>query len=333
SYNNVTTSCVYVGTGEDENGDKYKPDVKNLMSYARKECRFIFSPMQHDIMEYTAAFVRNKFTCTDPALVTEAITINGFCPGQTMAVSYHVNLPFYPGNTFTAELSASNGSFLNPEILGTVQDIFSGTLNVQLPLNASGNQYKIRVVSSDPALTSLTNGHNLIITNVLPNVSFSALSSICLGHELELSGGNPVGGIYSGLGVADGVFTANSAGSGTHNISYIFTNACTTLTATQSLEVETCLGIESASINGFGVDVFPNPAKENVMVKGAGFEAGKISIELFRITGELVQQEVIIQTGNEVFQKELSLSSCAAGIYFIKVSSALGSKVEKLIVY
>jgi len=58
--------------------------------------------------------------------------------------------------------------------------------------------------------------------------------------SLSLSGGSPIGGSYSGTGVnsTTGVFSANTAGIGTHTITYSFTNSnnCT-YTATDDIEV------------------------------------------------------------------------------------------------
>ncbi|MEM5564232.1 T9SS type A sorting domain-containing protein [Psychroserpens sp. AS72] len=46
-YGNVNTSCNYVGTATDANGEDFVPDPLNLMSYSRKECRTLFSSGQY----------------------------------------------------------------------------------------------------------------------------------------------------------------------------------------------------------------------------------------------------------------------------------------------
>jgi len=58
-----------------------------------------------------------------------------------------------------------------------------------------------------------------------PSVSFSALSPICVSAPaFALSGGSPAGGTYSGPGVSGGMFNPTTAGSGTHTITYTYTN-------------------------------------------------------------------------------------------------------------
>lgn len=43
---NVNDACEYTANTRDSNGDPYKPDPSNIMSYSRKECRTYFSPEQ-----------------------------------------------------------------------------------------------------------------------------------------------------------------------------------------------------------------------------------------------------------------------------------------------
>lgn len=59
----VTSSCVYIGTETDANGDTYNPNTHNIMSYSRKACRDFFSVEQYAAISYTALNVRNYFSC------------------------------------------------------------------------------------------------------------------------------------------------------------------------------------------------------------------------------------------------------------------------------
>ncbi|WP_233507501.1 PKD domain-containing protein [Adhaeribacter pallidiroseus] len=71
-----------------------------------------------------------------------------------------------------------------------------------------------------------------------PNVSFASLIPVCLGQSvINLTGGFPEGGTYSGNGVSNGIFNPHEAGVGTHLITYSYTlNGCTT-TATRDIIV------------------------------------------------------------------------------------------------
>lgn len=63
SYTNVNSSCVYIGSDTDANGDTYVPDPNNVMSYSRKECRTFFSPQQYARLYATFHTTRNNFNC------------------------------------------------------------------------------------------------------------------------------------------------------------------------------------------------------------------------------------------------------------------------------
>lgn len=74
------------------------------------------------------------------------------CPGGTVRLTFSTGCVFFPENTFTAELSNASGSFASPTPLGTVSP---GMNNVTIPMGTpAGTGYKIRVVSSNPSLTS-----------------------------------------------------------------------------------------------------------------------------------------------------------------------------------
>lgn len=63
-YATVNISCVYTGTVTDGNGMPYTPDVTNIMSYSRKECRFYFSPMQYAVLHTTMQNDRSYLYCS-----------------------------------------------------------------------------------------------------------------------------------------------------------------------------------------------------------------------------------------------------------------------------
>ena len=65
-----------------------------------------------------------------------------------------------------------------------------------------------------------------IQSNPTPNVSLTSFNPVCQGSDsIILSGGLPTGGVYSGVGVANGFFYPSVAGVGTHDITYTYTNA------------------------------------------------------------------------------------------------------------
>ncbi len=87
--------------------------------------------------------------------------------------------------------------------------------------------------------------------NQLPQVTFSPLNTVCNNSSsFALTHGSPVGGAYSGTGVANGNFDPAQAGTGTHLISYTYTdaNGCEA-TASQSITVGTSPNVTFSAIN------------------------------------------------------------------------------------
>ncbi len=80
---------------------------------------------------------------------------------------------------------------------------------------------------------------NTITVNAAPTVTLSSYSPLCSNSQpLTLSGGSPAGGSYSGTGVSNGQFNPSTAGTGSHTITYVYTNsnACSD-TATSTITV------------------------------------------------------------------------------------------------
>lgn len=113
---------------------------------------------------------------------------NRFCPGSSFDLSYTVQggTPL-TGNVYTAQLSNSVGDFANPVIIGTLTSVAtSGVIAVTLPLAASGNFYRIRVLSSSPAYTGNNNGADLVIQKPFTG-TISGSDAVTVGIETPYS--------------------------------------------------------------------------------------------------------------------------------------------------
>jgi subtilisin-like proprotein convertase family protein len=112
------------------------------------------------------------FTVTGTGLqsiATGTITGSPFCVGNTattsVSVPYTVVGSYTAGNTFTAVLSNSSGSFASGTTnIGTATSTTSGSITATIPASVgAGTLYRIRVVSSTPAVTGTDNGTNLTV--------------------------------------------------------------------------------------------------------------------------------------------------------------------------
>jgi hypothetical protein len=81
-----------------------------------------------------------------------------------IAVNFTSTAVFTNNNTFKAELSNANGSFAAPVEIGTLNGSTAGAINATVPNGSSaGSGYRIRVVSTDPAITGSNNGSDFTI--------------------------------------------------------------------------------------------------------------------------------------------------------------------------
>lgn len=84
------------------------------------------------------------------------------------------------------------------------------------------------------------------------------------------------------------------------------------------------LSVENPVLDNI-ISIYPNPVKDIVNIAIKDNSTIK-TIELYDIQGRLLQTQVV----NNI-SSELNLSSRANGMYFVKINTDLGSKVEKLI--
>ncbi|MBL4657650.1 MAG: hypothetical protein JKX73_06590, partial [Flavobacteriales bacterium] len=148
-------------------------------------------------------------TITDPFCVTAS-------SGASATVPY-TSTGSFSSNTYTAQLSNSSGSFASPTNIGTdVSDANSGSISATIPAGtASGTGYRIRVISSSPALTGTDNGTNLSVVNGASNVTLTPISDE--NGQVTINWTNPTACFTEVLivGKANGSVTASPSGDGT----------------------------------------------------------------------------------------------------------------------
>lgn len=92
------------------------------------------------------------------------VNASAYCIGDAIDVSYSKTGSFTSGNIFSLELSDNTGSFTSPVVIGTLTSSVMGTINGTIPLSTlNGTQYKVRIVSSTPVVTSPNNGSDIVV--------------------------------------------------------------------------------------------------------------------------------------------------------------------------
>jgi hypothetical protein len=119
-----------------------------------------------DRVYQSATATGNPLSQATTGVSTSAISGSPFCVGggdaASVSVPYTITGAFTAGNIFTAQLSNASGSFASPTSIGTLSSTVAGTITASIPAaTVAGTGYRIRVVSSTPAISGSDNGSNL----------------------------------------------------------------------------------------------------------------------------------------------------------------------------
>ncbi|MEO5642295.1 MAG: T9SS type A sorting domain-containing protein [Bacteroidia bacterium] len=151
------------------------------------------------------------------------------------------------------------------------------------------------------------------VTLVLP------MDTVCgnLPATIMLTGESPAGGTFSGTAVTGNTFDPFAAGVGIHFITYTFTDVsgCTG-TATDSIFVDGCLGITSASVTEQW-SLFPNPTNAAITIATSEEINSDVIVEVYSADGKLIRSENKQQTKTII----LDMTSQPVGVYFIRITA------------
>jgi hypothetical protein len=97
----------------------------------------------------------------------------------TIPVNFTSNVLFDPTNVFSVELSDATGDFTSATIIGTLVSNNVEAINVSIPNGTpAGTSYKMRVVSSNPAITGTECDNDIIIDQFNNAISGDATQTI-----------------------------------------------------------------------------------------------------------------------------------------------------------
>ncbi|MCE9539902.1 MAG: T9SS type A sorting domain-containing protein [Bacteroidetes bacterium] len=172
-----------------------------------------------------------------------------------------------------------------------------------------------------------------VTVNPLPTVTLASFTTTPCSDDapFALVGGLPAGGTYSGIGVTSGTtFNPGSAGAiqGV-TYTYIDLNGCANV-ATSNMTVVFCTGIEEYTSEN--VSVYPNPTTTgifNITLRNAS--STEMMISIIDIQGKEVYKALEKNISAD-YKKEINIMHLAKGIYYIKLSTDVEVKIQKLIV-
>ncbi len=178
-------------------------------------------PGTHEVI-YTVTYPNGCIAADTINIVVNDLPVVDFTASPTNicinASSVAINTVNPLGGTFSG--NGVSGNNFSPQLAGVGTHIINYTYT---DINGC--------VNSDTSVFTV---------NTLPNVTFSTLNNVCNGlAAFNLTGGNPQGGAYSGVGVTGGnLFNPAVSGPGSFNITYTYTDSNNCVgSAVQSLAV------------------------------------------------------------------------------------------------
>jgi hypothetical protein len=233
----------------------------------------------------------------------------GTCAGSSVIVRYRVTGgSFSTGNRFTAQLSNAFGQFTNPVTIGT-SNFNLGIILATLPRTTTfGFLYRIRVVSSNPAVIGSASPNTVIVTSTAITATIRAQPDtlICPNDTVRLTALLPNARYEWSTGATTQSITVRQAGS--YWVKVTDQLGCDARDTVVIRNKTGCV-VTGNAVNG--IKVFPNPVSSSGTLTLVGIPSGYNKLQLVDALGR-VAAVYTIAAGGRVRLADYSLSQ---GIY------------------
>jgi hypothetical protein len=257
---------------------------------------------------------------------TISVTADNAC-GSSAPTTFVLTIQPAPIVALGADTTQCGGTVtLDANNVGSTYMWSDMSTNQTLVVSASG-AYSVSVTDGNGCFASDTVN---VTINALPTVNAVAPSMVCLDDgSMTLTSSTPAGGTWSGPGMSGNTFTPMTAGAGSHQLTYTYTDSlgCTNFDTT-TVTVDLCLGVNSAGAAVFGIT--PNPNNGSFVVE-FNFASEKAIIEVVDVTGKVVQSTQV----NSVASGSRATIHCneqSNGVYFIRVTANGESTMKKMMI-
>ncbi len=231
------------------------------------------------------------------------VTINGCTSPPSQSVSTNVLPIVTPTFTQVAPICLG-GSFTLPSVSSeNISGNWSPVIN-----NTATTTYTFA-----PSSGQCANTQTMTVTvNPLPTVTLATFNSICdTAGVVNLTGGSPAGGAYSGTSVSNNAFNT-SVGIGSYPISYSYTNSngCSS-NATQNLLVISCASSNVIELIEHGIILYPSPTSDAFTIETSENLTSK-SFIIHDVSGRILSSGKLV--GNKT---TIQVSLLSTGTYYL----------------
>ena len=252
----------------------------------------------------------------DTTYVLTSVGGNG-CP---RTAGYAVPVYAYPQFSFAGPSSLCYGDSAEVILSGTDAFVWSnGLQGDSVVFVPQGSQTILIYGSSNEGCTTIY--PYALTIHPAPQVQFAfSADTLCESGSGISWTASPSGGVFAGDGVVDNWFNLASALNGINTVSYTVANEFNCeASASDELIVETCLNAEDLSATG--LELFPNPATDEVMLKWPGAAVYTV----------VNQHGQVVEKGQFSEFTRVDIASWSAGIYMVEVHGSQASETVRLV--
>lgn len=206
----------------------------------------------------------------------------------------------------------------------------ANTSEINVNWGENGNALLTLIETNSTTGCSTQADYNVLISS--PEISLGADTIICINHVITLTGeGGYASYLWSNGETTQSIeVDAEVLGEGSTPFTLTVTDeyGCEGI-ANITVEVGACLGIEKPS-STHKLTIIPNPNNGEFTLEINHAATGKTGISIFNVQGETVYSNSIVVS--QSMHKENLHLNLSSGIYFIRIESAQGTSVQKLVI-
>ncbi len=255
-----------------------------------------------------------------------AFTDTVLCIDRPFVIPIQPSSHFNAGNTFTVELSDNTGDFTNAVTIGTASAAITDEVSCLIPAaTAPGSGYRIRVIASDPGITTSTCDRNIhAVTLAAPppvpaiTVDGQVLTSDAANGNQWILNNTPV------TGATDQEHTAVT--SGWYRVMVTDANGCSSVSDSVLVEIPSAVDLDGK--DGGAIKVYPSPFSGYLYIQAAS-SVGDISTYHATVTDPAGR--VVHKMSSLAYHNEINLAHLQGGVYFIVISNGVDRSVYRLL--
>lgn len=283
-----------------------------------------------------------------PGITTNGITPLSYTQGDPITVPFTAVGNFNEGNLFTAQLSDAAGTFSQPVDLGTLNSTSSGFINGTIPsATPSGSSYRVRVISSNPAVIGTDNGQNISIQSSCTAPTGLSVSNIT-GTSAQLNWnavGNAVSYTLKYKKSGNNPWINLSSSNTNYSLGGLLAQTSYTWQVKTTCQLNPKITSNWSAQNKFNTltarlgesadaepRVFPNPAKNSFTLSFYLEQREPVVIELYNVVNQRVAVIASETMDEGLHQSQFQFAALPSGVYFLILKMDEQTRTMRLVV-